>query len=447
VSDLPTGTVTFLFTDIQGSTQLLQKLGDAYEVVQNRHAEILRRAIQHCDGVLIRTEGDSFFAVFPNPVQAVRATVAAQRELAAEHWPRGQLRVRMGLHTGEGKLGGDDYVGIDVNRAARLATAAHGGQVVMSDATLGLVAHGLPEGVTTRDLGDHRMKDIAHPEHVYQLVIRGLASDFPALKSLDARPNNLPRQLTSFVGRRPQVDAVSGLLHRRRFVTLTGPGGTGKTRLALQVAETVLSRFRDGIFFVDLSPTTDPQLITSAIAQALGIKEEPGRPPVETLEDHLRDLELLLVLDNFEQIVEAARVVEQLLRAAAGLRVVVTSRVTLHLYGEHEFEVPPLALPDPALVRELDRLSQYEAVALFIDRARSVDNDFALTTQSALTVAEICMRLDGLPLAIELAAVRVKVLSLKEILAPRAPAPASHRRPAPRSGAAADAQRHHRVEP
>jgi predicted ATPase len=252
------------------------------------------------------------------------------------------------------------------------------------------------------------MKDIAHPEHVYQLVIRGLASDFPALKSLDARPNNLPRQLTSFVGRRPQVDAVSGLLHRRRFVTLTGPGGTGKTRLALQVAETVLSRFRDGIFFVDLSPTTDPQLIASAIAQALGIKEEPGRPPVETLEDHLRDLELLLVLDNFEQIVEAARVVEQLLRAAAGLRVVVTSRVTLHLYGEHEFEVPPLALPDPALVRELDRLSQYEAVALFIDRARSVDNDFALTTQSALTVAEICMRLDGLPLAIELAAVRVR---------------------------------------
>src|SRR5918996_3893986 len=251
--ELPTGTVTFLFTDIEGSTRLLQELGERYREVQDRHAEIMRAAF--VNGHEIRTEGDSFFVVFRSPLDAARAAVEAQRTLSSEDWSHGTpLRVRMGMHTGEGRLGGDDYVGIDVNRAARIAAAGHGGQVLLSDATRGLVEHYVPGDVRIRDLGEHQLKDIAHPDHLFDLVIDGLTSDFPPPTTLDARPNNLPGQLTSFVGRRDEIDETVRLLSVNRLVTLTGPGGTGKTRLALEVAAELLPSFSDGAFFVDPAP-------------------------------------------------------------------------------------------------------------------------------------------------------------------------------------------------
>ncbi|MGH9283706.1 MAG: adenylate/guanylate cyclase domain-containing protein, partial [Acidimicrobiales bacterium] len=269
MTELPTGTVTFLFTDIEGSTRLLQELGDGYAAVQDEHAAIVRRAVAEAGGVEVSTHGDAFFVAFRSPAGAVRAALAAQRELAAHDWSPGRpLKVRMGVHTGEGSLGGDDYVGIDVHRAARIADAAHGGQVIVSDATRALVRHALPAGASLRDLGVHHLRGLVDPERLHQLVVDGLAADFPPPRTLDARPNNLPLQLTSFVGREEEIAEVERLLDQARLLTLTGPGGSGKTRLALQVAAELLTRFKDGACFVDLSPVTDPTLVPAAVANA-----------------------------------------------------------------------------------------------------------------------------------------------------------------------------------
>ena len=417
VGELPTGTVTFLFADIEGSTRLLQELGDGYAAVRDEYAAIVRRAIAAGDGVEVSTEGDSFFMAFRSPVGAVEAAVDTQRGLATHDWsPAPSLRVRMGVHTGEGILGGDNYVGIDVNRAARIAGAAHGGQVLLSEATRGLVEHALPDGAALRDLGEHRLKDILHSEHLHGLVIDGLPADFPPPRTLDARPNNLPVQLTSFVGREGQIAKVRDLLGRTRLLTLTGAGGTGKTRLALQVASETLTDYRDGGFFVDLSSVHDPALVPSVVAQVLGVAETPGRPIVEAVKDHLRDKELLLVVDNFEQVAEAGPVIEQLLTAAPSLKVVVTSRVVLSLRGEQEYVVPPLEPPDPERIPDVLTLGRFEAVRLFAERALAVQPGFRVTEQNAPAVAEITARLDGLPLAIELAATRTKVLTPQEML-------------------------------
>ena len=418
MAELPTGTVTFLFTDIEGSTTLLQRLGgDAYGRVQDQHADIIRWAITRHEGTGIRTEGDSFFAVFASPVGAIRAAVDGQRELADHRWPEGAaIRVRMGIHTGEGRLGGEDYVGIDVNRAARIAAAGHGGQVLLSDATRALVEHDLPDEVVLRDLGLHRLKDIAHPEHLFDIAIDGLRSDFPPPKTLDARPNNLPLQLTSFVGRDDEIAETVRLLGQYRLVTLTGPGGTGKTRLALEVAIGLLPSFPDGAFLVDLAALTDPGQVCPAICGALGVREEPGSELIDTLVNRLERKALLLVLDNFEHLLEAASLVDQVLGRAADVRVLATSRTRLGLYGEQEQLVPPLRLPDPRHLPELDAVSRYEAVALFIERARAARSAFEVTSENAPAVAEICARLDGLPLAIELAASRLKVLPPDAIL-------------------------------
>jgi class 3 adenylate cyclase len=372
MSEPPTGTVTFLFTDIEGSTRLLDALGEGYRSVQDRHGEIIRATIGAEDGHLVRTEGDSFFVTFRNPVQAVRAAVAAQQSLVESDWPTGaDLRVRMGLHTGQGVLGGDDYIGIDVNTAARIAAAAHGGQVLLSEATRALVQHDLPDGVDLRDLGEHRLKDISHPEHLFDLVINGLPSDFQPIRSQDLRRNNLPLQHTSFVGRAHEIAQTVNLLEDHRLVTLTGPGGSGKTRLALEVASKVLPRFDDGVFFVDLAPLSDHAQVPSVITQALGMREQPGREVIDTLVDGLAAKEVLLVLDNFEHVVPAAWVAERLLGAAPKLRILATSRAPLRLYGEQQQQVPPLALPDPGGPPTLEALSRYEAVVLFTERARA----------------------------------------------------------------------------
>jgi predicted ATPase/class 3 adenylate cyclase len=420
---LPTGTVTFLFTDIEGSTRLLQELGPGYEQVQDEHAAILRKTISEGEGREIRTEGDSFFVAFPTALGALRAVVAAQLELDSHSWSHGRpVRVRMGLHAGEGRLGGDDYLGIDVNRAARIAAAGHGGQVLLSNATRALVEQDLPDGVSLRDLGEHRLKDLALPIRIFQLRIEGLAEEFPELKTLDARPTNLPLQLTSFVGRQRELARVEALVGEHRLVTLTGTGGSGKTRLALQVAGELLGRFQHGAFFVDLTSVKDPTLVPLTVGQALGLSVDPGGDALAAARAHLRDRELLLILDNFEQVAEGAGMVDDLLSAASRLRVLVTSRMTLRIYGEQEYEVPPFELPDAQ--RPWKELSRYEAVALFVDRARAVKPNFQLTDATAPAVAGITARLDGLPLAIELAASRVRILTPKAILSrldPRLP--------------------------
>ena len=416
--DLPIGTVTFLFTDIEGSTLLLQQLADRYREVVDRHAEIFRDAIVRGGGSEVGTEGDAFFAVFPLPTGALEAAIHAQRALADQAWPEGKsVRVRMGLHTGQGLLGGDDYIGLDVHRAARIAAAGHGGQVLLSEATRALVAHDLQPGVGLRDLGDHRLKDLPAPERIWQLEVDGLRRDFPALRSLDGRPNNLPLSPTMLIGRDNELARITELLGRQRLVTLIGPGGIGKTRLAVAVAQLLLTDFDNGAFFVALEDARDRPSVAAAIATALGVREKPDRDLEQGVKEYLGQRQLLLVLDNFEQVVStAAPLVAELLAESPRLRIVVTSRAALHLSGEQEFSVPPLSIPDLERLPALAALSQYEAVALFVDRARAVIPDFAVTSEIAPAVAGICSRLDGLPLAIELAAARIKILSPREIL-------------------------------
>jgi predicted ATPase/class 3 adenylate cyclase len=417
IRDLPSGTVTFLFTDIEGSTRLLQDLGDRYAELLDDHCRLIRHAVAAEDGTEVGTEGDSFFVAFADAARALSAAVSAQRALEAQAWPDGaQVRVRMGLHTGEGKRGGGNYIGLDVNRAARIAAAGHGGQVLLSKATAELVSRSLPRGVRLGDLGPHRLKDLAQPEHLYQAEIEGLPTEFPPLRTLDARPNNLPAQLTSFVGREADLAAVGDLLERARLVTLTGPGGTGKTRLATQVAAERLSRYADGAYLVELAAITDPELVPSAIAEALGIRESTEHALSETLVTALRDREMLLLLDNFEQVIEGAPLVTQLLEGAPRLRVLATSRAVLHVHGEHEYLVPTLAIPDASALPSLAALSQFEGVSLFVERATASRPGFTITNESAPAVAEIVARLDGLPLAIELAAANVRLLSPQAIL-------------------------------
>ncbi|MFN2590349.1 MAG: adenylate/guanylate cyclase domain-containing protein, partial [Actinomycetota bacterium] len=415
MSELPTGTVTFLFTDIQGSTNLARALGERWEGVLDAHHGILRAAIERHDGLVIRTEGDAFFAVFSSAVDAVAATAAAQRGLAGHEWPPdGAVRVRMGLHTGEGRLDRQgEYIGLDVHRAARVAAAGHGGQVLLSNATRAVVSGRTPDDISLRDLGPHRLKDFDEPEPIYQVEIEGLPADFPPLKTLDI-PTNLPAELTSFVGRDRELAEVTRLLDDGRLVTLVGPGGTGKTRLALRVGSEVVDRFPDGVFFVELASIIDPELVPSVIAAAVGTGEHGPRPVMDVLASELRVRTSLLLLDNFEQIVQAAPVVSTLLGAAPNVRFVVTSRSALRVQGERVFPVPPLEIRN-GHGSGVDLLRS-EAIALFADRAAAVDPSFRVDEDNASVVAEICRRLDGLPLAIELAASRLRLLAPAALL-------------------------------
>lgn len=415
---LPTGTVTFLFTDIEASTRLMQQLGERYVQAQVDHHTILREAFRNKSGRELRTEGDSFFCVFESALDACGAAAQAQRGFAGHAWPEGaQLRVRVGLHTGEAPLVGEEYIGLDVHHAARVAAAAHGGQVVVSETTRALVEGGLPGDLRLRDLGVHRLKDLARAERLYQLVITGVQDVFPALRTLDATPNNLPTQLTSFVGRESDVDQAKQLLEVTRLLTLTGPGGVGKTRLSLQLAAEVAPRFPHGVYFVPLSAVTDPGLIPSVVAQAIGLVVSGNQQPLDVVLEHLADKRVLLVLDNFEQLLPAgASLVSDLLHGAAGMKAVVSSRATLRVYGEQELAVRPLRLPDLRALPSLAALSQYEAVKLFIERAVAAKPDFQVTNENAPAIAGICEHVDGLPLAIELAAARVKLFNPRALL-------------------------------
>jgi predicted ATPase/class 3 adenylate cyclase len=414
---LPTGTVTFLFTDVEGSTRLAESLGDAFGPLLERHHALLRDAIAAGGGVEVSTEGDAFFAVFTSAPRAVAAVAEAQRALAAEPWTRGaDVRVRMGLHTGEAVIGADNYVGLAVHRAARVASSAHGGQILVSGAAGALAAAGLPPDVELRDLGRFRLRDLTEPEQLYQVVAPGLADDFPPPRTLDATPNNLPTQLTTFLGREKELRDILASLPETRLLTLSGPGGTGKTRLSLEVAGRVMDRYPGGVYFVDLSSVTEPDLVPSAIAQAIGLADPGGRAVADRIAERLRGAPSLLVLDNFEQVEEAAPVVADLLSAAPPVTVLVTTRNVLHLYGEREYPVPPLGLPDPRRLPDLATLSHFESVALFIERAVAVRPDFRVTNENAPAVAQICVRLDGLPLAIELVAARIRLLPPQAML-------------------------------
>jgi predicted ATPase/class 3 adenylate cyclase len=415
----PTGTITFLFTDIEGSTKLWETHPDAMKIALARHDALMRSAIEKHGGYVFKTIGDAFCAAFATAPEAVSAALEAQSGMTKESWPDGiSLKVRMALHTGAVENRDNDYFGPPLNRVARLLSTCHGGQTILSLATQELVRDSLPPQTTLKDLGEHRLKDLARPEHVFQLQHSDLQSEFPALKSLDsiALPNNLPQQVTSFIGREKELTEVQELLSKTKLLTLTGAGGSGKSRLSLQAAAELLEGFSDGAFLVELAPLSDPDLVAQTVAGVLGIKEEAGHPILATLTESLKTKNLLLLLDNCEHVLDAsAKLADALMRNCPNVKILATSREGLGIAGESMYRIPSLSLPDPKQTQTAESLSHFESVRLFIDRALQTQPNFAVTNENAPALASICFRLDGIPLAIELAAARARSLSVEDI--------------------------------
>ncbi|MBV9279724.1 MAG: tetratricopeptide repeat protein [Chloroflexi bacterium] len=415
------GILTFLLTDIEGSSALWERHPAAMRAALARHDALVDEVLTRHGGRQIRArgEGDSIFGVFTSPSAALAAACALQQALQVELWPaETPLRVRMGLHSGEVELREDGYYGVPANRAARIRSLAHGGQILLSQSTANLTRAALPAGASLRALGRHPLNGLAESEEVYQLCHPTLPAEFPPLLSPAAPRHNLPRQVDSFVGREQEQEKVRALLDRSPLVTLTGTGGVGKTRLALAVAAAAVDTYPDGVWLVELASLVDPSLVAQAVATVLGVREEPGRPLLATLEAHVRPRALLLVLDNCEHLISAcAELSAALLRHCPGLRLLATSREAMAVAGETRFRVPALGVPDLARLPRPEQLSAIEAVDLFLQRAQSRRPDFALTAQNAPAVAQICARLDGLPLAIELAAARVGSMPVETIAA------------------------------
>ena len=418
--DLPRGTVTFLFTDIEGSTRLWEQNRPAMRSAVERHVTLLRDAIEAHRGTLYKIVGDGTQSAFPTAAHALQAALAAQRRLLTEPWPTppGPLHVRMALHAGDADPQGEDYLAAPLNRLARLLARAHGRQILLTEAVHQLAQDDLPPGASLHDLGQVRLRDLERTERVFALAHADLPADLPPLTVGEQRTHHFPVSLTRFLAREPEIAAVVGYLRTPdvRLLTLTGPGGTGKTRLALEVGSRLATDFADGAVFVDLAAIRDSTLVLRQVASMLELREATGRPLDQVVHGYLRERELLLLLDNFEHLLDAAAVVAGLLAAAPGVKALVTSRAPLRLRGEREYPVPPLRLPALGDARDLTLLAASEAVALFVDRAQAVRPDFALLPENAAAVAEICQRLDGLPLAIELAAARVKILPPSSIL-------------------------------
>lgn len=426
----PTGTVTFLFTDIEGSTKLLEALGETYDRVLEEHRVILTRAAAEHSGHVVGTEGDSFFVVFERATDAVFAALDAQHALSKHPWPEGgEVRVRMGIHTGEARMLAGSYVGIAVHKSQRICSAGHGGQTLVSAITHDLAASALRVG-TVEDLGQHRLKDLGQPEHIYQVTPPDAETRFPPLRTLDLLPNNLPSLLTSFVGRLGEIEEVKGLLDSSRLVTVLGPGGSGKTRLALQTAAEVLDSYADGAWLIDLAPTAEGDRVPAAIASTLGFVEASGPAisaafsqtqaagtTLDKIVARTQKSKMILILDNCEHLAAAcAEVAEVLLSKCQAMSILATSRAPLGVAGEVRWRIPPLSLPAEGPTLGPDELSGYEAVRLFLDRATLNQPQFAMTDENAVAVTGICARLDGMPLAIELAAAWVHALSPQQVL-------------------------------
>jgi predicted ATPase/class 3 adenylate cyclase len=411
VPELPSGTVTFLFTDLEGSTRLWEQHPAAMRPALERHDALLRVAVEGAGGRMVKTTGDGLHAVFTTTRAALDAALAAQRSIAAETWGvPGGLRVRMGLHTGDAAARDGDYYGPATNRAARVMAAAHGGQVVVSHATEEIVRDSLPPEIALEDLGEHRLPDLARPERIFQVVAPDLQQEFPPLRSLDAVPGNLPGQLTSIVGRAVEREAIADALLASRLVTITGVGGVGKSRIAVQVALDIAPRFPDGAWLCDLATAHDAEELAQVVAATLGVLARPETTLTDSVLDTLRLRELVLVLDNCEHLVDAVgRLAEGVLRDCPGVRILASSREALGVAGEQVWPLQALGLP--ARGAPFDDIAASPAVQLFAERAQAVQPGFALDASNADAVAEICRRLDGIPLAVELAAARVTIMS------------------------------------
>ena len=418
---IPTGTVTFLFTDIEGSTKLAQQYPDEMPALLARHNEILNQSIKLHSGFVFQIVGDSFSAAFHSASDALHAAVDAQRFLHNEVWTPGPLKVRMGIHTGAAQVevGSNEvrYSGYaTLALTQRIMTAGHGGQILLSQTAHDLARDKLPAQAQLIDMGERHLKDVLRPEHLYQLTVPDLPSEFAPLKTLESFNHNLPAQLTSFIGREKEIDEITKLIAVNRIVTLTGSGGAGKTRLSLHVGAEGLQHFPDGVWFIELAPVTDPALVSQTLLAIFNLRENVHHRPLEVLLDYLRPRTVLLLLDNCEHLIEAcAQISEALLRACPKLKILASSREALGIAGEVPYRVPSLAAPNPEHLPSLEKLSELDSIRLFIERATTAKPDFKLTKDNASFVAQICFRLDGIPLAIELAAARVKMLSPEQI--------------------------------
>ncbi len=415
----PAPPTTFLFSDIEGSTRLWEQEPQRMQSALARHDALSRAAVEGHHGRVVKMTGDGLHAAFADPVDALLAMLEMQQALAERDAANDlELRIRCGLHLGAEQRRDGDFFGRAVNRAARIMSAAHGGQMLLSQAVAERVEQRLPGDVSLRDLGSVRLRDLETPEHVYQVVHAKLRADFPALRSLEATPNNLSQHLNSFVGRERELAETRKLLASTRLLTLLGVGGIGKSRLSTQLAAEVLDDYADGVWFVELAPLSDPAMVAQAVASVLGVVEDAGRPIVEALVKFVRDRNLLVVLDNCEHLVHAcADLAKKLLQAGANLRIVASSRTYLQIAGETTYQVPTLSVPDPKRESRPEQLAEHEAVRLFIDRASSLQPSFRLNAQNAAAIADVCHRLDGIPLAIELAAARTRALSVEAIAA------------------------------
>lgn len=413
----PTGTVTFLFTDIENSTSLAREHPETWEAARARHHAILREAIETNHGYVFQIVGDAFCAAFHKAGDALKAAIRAQQDLQDEPWDDVTIYVRMGLHTGEAEFDGREYSGYPtLSFVQRVTSAGHGGQILVSSSTENLLREQLPEHIGLRNMGLQKFAGVSSAVRIYQVIAPELPTEFPPLRTQGNLPNNLPTQLTSFVGREQELGEIKRLLQNTHLLTLIGPGGTGKTRLSIQAASEILGQYPDGVWFVDLAPILDPLLVPRTTAIAVGLRDEPQRPVIDMLCDYLQDKKTLLILDNCEHLIDAcARMADQILHIGLDVRILASSREALGISGEVTYHVPSLGLPDISNLPPVELLSQYEAVRLFIDRATSAVPTFTVTNQNAPALAQVCHHLDGIPLAIELAAAKIRVLSLEQI--------------------------------